>query len=247
MIDEMGQAFPLLSNCVVPRQILERVRGRFGDLCDSSTPDTAFTFRFCALEQRYRHLDRALAVIYGFNHSNGASLFRGERGGTWADFAHLWGDRSWTSDAPIPHVRHGQNVTFHEYNRVRKAAGDAFPPIEKEGYLRALGRGLDYLEDPAPKAEMRALLEQHGWSAESMPATPIQLRAWRTLGRISHPLRLRVRQMVSGRRTPAPPMNGTIFRTDEEAVQSLLEHRLPLARRNVYLDHLQAVDCADVQ
>jgi glycosyltransferase involved in cell wall biosynthesis len=243
MIDEMGQAFPLLSNCIVPRQIMDRVRQRFGDLCDSSTPDTAFTFRFCAVEQRYRHFDRPAAVIYGFKYSNGAALFRGESGGTWADFASLWGDRSWTSDAPIPHVRHGQNVTFHEYNRVRKAAGDLFPPIEQEGYLRALARTLDYLDDPGQKAEIRALLEQHGWSAESTPAAPIHLRTWRALGRISRPLRLRARGLLQGH---LKPVNGAIFPSDEEAVQSLLDHQLPVARRNVYLDHLQAVECADV-
>lgn len=225
MIYEMGHAFPVLSNCMIPRAILERVRIRFGDICNSSTPDTAFAFRFCALEQRYLHLDRATVIVYAFEYSNGRSLFRFETGGTWDDFARLWGDRPWAGAAPISDLRVGQNVSFHEYNLVRHAVGDErFPPIDRDGYLRELARALTFIEDPARKAEVRAVLEAHGWTEDAPPPRrPLYRRA---LSQLLRPFRPRERT----------------FATDDAAIQHLLDHAQPLVSHNPLLDPMQPAE-----
>lgn len=219
-IYEMGHAFPVLSNCMIPRAILERVRSRFGNFCDSSTPDTAFTFRFCAMEDRYLHFDRALVIVFGFDSSNGLSLYRGETNGTWKDFEKLWGHRPWAGAAPIPDLRLGQNVSFHEYNLVRQEIGERFPPIEHNGYLRELARALAFIQDPARKADMRTLLEQHGWRAEPPPLRPSLYKR------------------VIRRLTRRPERK---FANEESAIEYLLNNPRPLTRRNELLEPMKPV------
>ena len=229
MIYEMGHAFPILSNCMIPRRILEKVRGRFGDFCDSSSPDTAFTYRFCAVEDRYRHLDRAPAIVHSFAYSNGLSLFRGETGGTWSDFAKLWGDRPWASASPIQEPSLGQNVIFHEYNLVRRAVGgERFPEIDHAGYLRELARGLVFIPDPARRAAMRALLESHGWREEPPPPPPRRPLYRRVLSRVRHPL----------------PYRQKTFGSEQEAIEYLLNHPPPLTGINPLLAPMQPVEVA---
>lgn len=226
MIYEMGHAFPILSNCMIPRHIFEKVRGRFGDLCNSSSPDSAFTYRFCAVEERYRHLDRAPAIVYSFAYSSGLSLLRGETtGGSWGDFTKLWGDRPWVPAAPIPEPSLGQNIIFHEYNLVRRAVGgERFPEIDHAGYLRELARGLAFISDTARKAKMRALLESHGWTED--PPPPRRPFYRRVLSRVRHPWGFRQKT----------------FGSEEEAIGYLLHHPLPLAATNPLLAPMEPVE-----
>lgn len=172
MIHEMGQAFPHLSNCLVPRRALERIRERFGSVCASTGPDSCFTYRFCALgDGRFLHLDRALGVVHASHRSNGAGYLRGRTDGDFGDFLKTWGDRPWLEAAPIPGMNLGQNMLYHEYELVRREVRDPrFPPIEMGGYLRELARGLSRVEDPRLRDAMRAALEDRGWREEPAPA-----------------------------------------------------------------------------
>jgi len=227
MIYEMGHAFPILSNCMVPRHIFDKVRDRFGVFCNSSSPDTAFTYRFCAIAERYRHLDRAPVIVHSFKYSNGLSLFRGETAGTWADFAKLWGDRPWAFDTPIQEPSLGQNVVFHEYNVVRRiVGGERFPEVDHAGYLRELARGLMFITDPARKAEMRSLLESHGWREDPPPAQRPLYR--RILSRLRHLFPVREKDNA--------------FNSEEEAIAFLLDHPLPLTERNPLLEPMEPVE-----
>lgn len=225
MISEMGHAFPILSNCMVPRHILKALRDRFGDFCNSSSPDAAFSFRFCAVEERYRHLDYAPVIVHSFGYSNGLSQLRGETTGTWGDFTRLWGDRPVAPAAPIPETLLGQNILFHEYNVVRSAVGDdRFPEIDRAGYLRELARGLPVIPDPARKAEMRAVLESHGWIEEPPPHRRPLYR--RVLSRVRHPFVMREK----------------MFYTEEEAMTYLLKHPRPLTAKNPLLAPLAPIE-----
>lgn len=227
-IDDLSQAWPLLSNCMVPRALLERVRARFGDVCVSVTPDAAFAYRFCAVAGGYLHFDSAPAVMYAFRHSNGQQYYRGDTSSTFGDFLKLWGDRAWLDEAPIPGLNLGLNVIFHEYNLVRRATG--FPPIEQEGYLRQLAGGLQYIQDADEHAKMRAVLEQHGWREEAPPAPP---PLWRRIVR-------RVRRRLRPTRVP-PFTPDPVFPTEAEAVEHLRTHERPRAAHNALLDILGAV------
>jgi glycosyltransferase involved in cell wall biosynthesis len=114
IFQDFGQAIPILSNCIVPRPVLERVRTRFGSICDSNAPDLTFLFRCLALEQRYLHLDAGLSVLYAFRYSNAQGYFRSDTTGTFGDFMELWADRPWLEAAPIPGLTLGVNVVIHE-------------------------------------------------------------------------------------------------------------------------------------
>jgi hypothetical protein len=234
-VHDLGQAIPLLSNCMVPRALLERVRARFGNICDSNAPDLSFLFRFSAVEARYLHFDAALSVMYAFRFSNGQAYYRRDTGGTFGDFMKLWGDRPWLDAAPIPGLNLGINVGFHEYNLVRQmAAEDTFPPIEMDGYLRELAKGLSYIEDEGTRAELRAVLEEHGWHPEA-PAKP-RPRWRRIAGRFARP----VRRIVRRRRNVLDPDHR--FTTEAESVDYLLSHPLRPVPANPLLTILDPVE-----
>ena len=112
-INEMGQAFPILSNCVVPRPVFTAIRERFGNVCDSTGPDSCFTYRFCALNERYVHFDCPTGIIYAWQRSNGLGYVR-NAGGDFPAFLEAWGSRPWQDAAPIPELNLGQNLLFHE-------------------------------------------------------------------------------------------------------------------------------------
>lgn len=178
-VNDMGQAFPFMSNCLVPRRVLEGIRGRFGNICNSTGPDSCFTYRFCSLDESYLHLDMTLGIVYASHRSNGNAYLRGKTDGDFGDFLKTWGDRPWLDAAPIPGLNLGQNMLFHEYVLARRAGGDALPPIDMGGYLRHLGKSLAWVEDARLRDAMRAVLEEHGWREEPapVPAAPADATA----------------------------------------------------------------------
>ncbi|HEX6087206.1 MAG TPA: glycosyltransferase family A protein [Thermoanaerobaculia bacterium] len=225
---DLEQAFPVFSNCVTPRATLERMRARFGSICDSAMPDSAFAYRFCAVEERYRHLDRALVSAYASDKSNGLAYFRGDTSGTYGDWMKMWGNDSWLDAAPIPGLPLGQNVMFHEYVLVQRAEGEErFPRIDFEGYLRELASALAWIENPEWRAKMRAELERHGWREQRRPLVR------RIASRLLAPFR--GRQSPVGRRPT--------FATDEETVRHLAEPR-PFREQNPNLAALEPAEVA---
>src|SRR5207302_4809029 len=84
----IAHGLPILSNCLVPRAVLDAIVARFGSVCNSNAPDTAFMARFLALYDRYIHLDRATGVLYGSTRSNGLGYLRGT-GGDFGDYQQL--------------------------------------------------------------------------------------------------------------------------------------------------------------
>jgi len=226
MVRELGLALPVFANCLAPRATLERMKARFGSICDSAAPDSAFTYRLAATEDRYLYLDQAPVLAYAYRLSNGFAYFRGDTRGTYGDWVKLWGDRPWLEAAPIPGLSLGQNVMFHEYVMVQRAVGEhRFPPIDREGYLRELALGLHWIDDPARLKEMRNVLREHGWREQRRPLYR------RVASRILAPFR----------RWRVPPT--PTFATEEEAVQYLLQPR-PFQAENPDLASLDPIEVA---
>ncbi|HYJ31516.1 MAG TPA: hypothetical protein VEW25_14390 [Allosphingosinicella sp.] len=238
MIPEIGQTYPLLSNCIVPRALFDRIRAAFGDMCDSSTPDAAFSYRFCALESSFHYWDLAPAVLRGFGFSNARSFFSGTRGGSWDDFVSLWGEKPYIAAAPIPDLNLGLNVCFHEYNLVRSTtAGTHFPAIGRDGYLNELSRILPDIEDPAQRDEMRARLEAHGWREPAPRSRPSpRIGAGQQLRRLAG----RVLRSV-GLRRPLLAADPTLA-SEAEAVAYLIDHPLPLLSHNPQIEIMEPVE-----
>lgn len=224
---ELDQVYPALANCIVPRGTFDRIRAKFGNICDSGTPDAAFLFRLCAVDDVFHHYDRALIITYGYAFSNGWAYLRGERSGAWADWIKLWGDRPWIEAAPIPGLSLGYNVMFHEYNLVRQVAGDRFPPIDHDRYLNHLGSSLSYISDLDVRSKMRDVLIAHGWQ-ESAPQLPAVKPLYkRILGPPTRPLR----RIVSAVRNKVQLRSGNahtaVFKNDDDGVRYLLTHEMP--------------------
>jgi hypothetical protein len=240
-VHDLGQAIPLFSNCMVPRPVLDRVRARFGNICDSNAPDLTFLFRFCAVEARYLHFDSALSIMYAFRFSNGQGYFRRATSGTFRDFMELWQDRPWLNAAPIPGLTLGLNVAFHEYNLVQEVAGiETFPAIEMQGYLRELARGFFYIHDEQERAELEAVLQRHGWRPEA-PAKARPL--WRRIAsRVARPLR-----RVKRRRRGAFDLSTHRFTTEDESLNYLLSNPVAPVPHNALLTILDAAEVASPQ
>jgi len=155
---------PLLCSCLVPRDVLDKIRARFGSVCDSTAADVSFSFRFLALYNSYLHCDLSTGVLRAFDRSHAIGFIRGQGGDFHGDFLSIWGDRPWLEAAPIAGLSLGQNMLFHEYGLVQRAAGgERFPPIAMDGYLDELASALPAVEDESTRDQMRDVLVQHGW------------------------------------------------------------------------------------
>ena len=242
---ELDQVYPALANCIVPRGTFERIRAKFGNICDSGTPDAAFLFRVCAVDEVVHHLDHALFITYGYALSNGWAYIRGDVSGSWADWIKLWGDRPWIDAAPVPGLSLGYNVMFHEYNLVRRVAPDRFPPIDQERYLNHLGSSLTYISDPEVRSRMRGILETHGWR-EPVPQSPLTKPLYeRILGPPTRPFRRIVSAMRSGMQRRTGSAQAAVFANDADGVRYLLAHEAtPDMRHADRLSSLHAVPVA---
>lgn len=224
----LGQALPILSNCLVPRTVVDAIVARFGTLCESTTADSCFAYRFCALFDDYLHLDRPLAILYGSHRSAGLGYLKGE-GGDFADYRATWRGEAWLDAAPVPGLNLGYNMLFHEYELVRQALGDGgrLPPLDRAGCLRDLAGSLYWI--PAGEARERAcaLLRDHGWDGEGAVLEVERRLSW--LRRFTLWVRQR-RALLAALAVAAPPtgVSGFRFRNDAEAVRYVL--RFPRRR-----------------
>jgi glycosyltransferase involved in cell wall biosynthesis len=228
------QAFPVLSNCIVPRPVLHSIAARFGSLCDSTGPDAAFLFRFAALFDDYVHHDRSAGVLYAAERSNGQG-YLGGKGGDFGDFMKLHGGKPWLEAAPIPGLSLGQNILYHEYELVRRETGDRLPPLDREAVIADLGEQLRYIKDPRLVAAMRDVLARHGWCGPE--PTPLPRLGWRERrDAVATRIRLALGRDVA-------TLSGMPFRSDTKAVDYAL--RYP-RRRQDGADHLALFEPAEL-
>jgi hypothetical protein len=164
----VAHALPLLSNCIVPRAVFDSIVARFGNVCDSTAPDSSFMARFLALYGHYIHFDRAAGILYGSTRSSGMGYMRGG-GGDFDDYRKRWDADTWLDAAPIPGINLGGNILFHEYELVRRETGDRLPPLDPAGVMNDLSTELRWIHDPEMKADLRRLLREHGWNGLEPP------------------------------------------------------------------------------
>jgi len=215
-IGRISHLLPILSNCLVPRPILNRIVERFGDLCDSTGPDSTFMWRFLALEAGYVHCDIATAIYYASHRSTGVGYLR-NKGGDFSDFMQTYGERSWLDHAPIPGLNLGQNLLYHEHELVRRQTGERLPPLDREAVLDDLAGFLQWVAEPGLRESFRRLLREHGWTGsepEPYPRPTWRSIVWQKLTRI--------RMKLLGE-TP-PHICGFSFRNDEEALSFALRY-----------------------
>lgn len=173
-------ALPRMLNCIVPRRVFEDIRARCGNVFTSIAPDFNFCFRCLDLEDSILFYDKSPLFHYALDRSNGASATRGESTPDTDDFeANLPVDNSIRNSAtPIPSLITSTNAAYNEYLIYKKETGSPrFVDVDVQKYLRANAVEITEVRDPQLRAEMHALLVQHGYRDEQND----QARAnWRT-------------------------------------------------------------------
>ncbi len=204
----LHHGLPRMLNCIVPRRVFETIRRRFGNVFSSIAPDFNFCFRCLDLEDSILFYDKSPLFHYALDRSNGASATRGESTQDTDDFeANLPVDNAVRNYAtPIPSLITCTNAAFNEYLIYKQETGSArFVDVDREKYLRANATEITEVRDPRLRAELNALLVQHGYHATETGGAP----SWRTrlsavVGALRH----------SAKQTPAEPE----FATLDEAI-----------------------------
>lgn len=183
---------PRMLNCIVPRAVFDRFKARFGNVFASIAPDFNFCFRCLDLEESVLFLDKSPMFHYALNRSNGASVSRGEMTADNADFtANLPVDNSIRNFAtPIPQLNTAVNAVFNEYLIYKQeATSSRFFDIDFQKYLEINAVEIMEVSDPQLKAEMRGLLEKHGYreTSASAPDQTWLRRARSFVGRLKTP------------------------------------------------------------
>jgi hypothetical protein len=162
---------PRMLNCIVPRAVFARIRERFGNVFSSIAPDFNFCVRCLDVEDSILFFDKSPLFHYALNRSLGASASRGEMTADNADFtANLPVDNSIRNYAtPVPSLITAVNAAFNEYLIHKQQTNSTrFFDVDLQHYLAANALEVNEVRDPELRAEMMALLTQHGYE-ESAP------------------------------------------------------------------------------
>src|SRR5258705_4708854 len=163
---------PRMLNCIVPREVLNAVRQRFGNVFSSISPDFNFGFRCLEILDTILFYDNSPIFHYGLERSNGASVSRGELSSDYADFiANLPVDNANRNYAtPIPQIISASNAIYNEYCVIRQETKSSrFFELDRQRYLRSLAAELTEVQDVKARNERQALLLAHGWKPETIP------------------------------------------------------------------------------
>jgi len=207
---------PRMLNCVLPRQVIERVSERFGDVFGVVAPDHCCAYRCLAVVESLYHYDKAVLVQYGQCHSTGTGLFKRKLNEAAADFKANSDPAGLTWAAPIPEIETNINVVFHEYCLAkRQANSDKFPDVDRARYFQAIVDEMALLEDDARRSRFEQILRAHGWQGR-LPATPAPDAAPSSSVQTIVPFWTRLRSLL-GRRPPEDDTRLT-FRKLEDAL-----------------------------
>jgi hypothetical protein len=169
----LHHGLPRMLNCIVPRAVFNRFLERFGNVFASIAPDFNFCFRCLDIEQSILFLDKSPIFHYALDRSNGASVSRGEMTVDNADFtANLPVDDSIRNYATsIPQLNTAVNAVFNEYLIYKEETkSPRFFDLDFQKYLAANAVEIKEVSDPQVRAEMRGLLEKHGYCGDGPPA-----------------------------------------------------------------------------
>ena len=163
---------PRMLNCFVPRGTLDVVRMRFGSVFSPISPDWNFAYRALEVVDSLLYFHKALLVHYSLARSNGESVHRGNRNSAFAQFEKDL-ETPVIINAPYPEIITVWNGIINEYCSVKKEAqSQKFPELDMRKYAEALAWGIEAIEDPQFKQQMKQKLLARGWDPEIRPRQP---------------------------------------------------------------------------
>ena len=168
---------PRFLNSVAPREVVDRVRARFGNVFDSISPDFCWAYRCLDLVDSIVYWDRSALINYAYDRSNGAGYLRGVHSSDSADFQAQLGSKPMNRDAPVPEFWTITNAVMNEYCFVKRETGSAkFPDVDRSSYLEAMARDVESILDPDLRAAQRELLVREGGVPDRTGASPFRRR-----------------------------------------------------------------------
>lgn len=162
---------PRMLNCIVPREVFDRLRESFGNVFTSIAPDFNFCVRCLDIEDSILYFDKSLLFHYALNRSLGASATRGEMTADNADFtANLPVDNAIRNYAtPIPSLITAVNAAFNEYLiHKQQTNSPGLFDVELQSYLAANALEIKEVRDPQLRASMMGLLIEHGYEKSGL-------------------------------------------------------------------------------
>lgn len=165
-----GNYIPRMMNCLVPRAVFHRIAERCSTVFDSIAPDYCFAFRCLATTDTYLYYDRSILVAHAVDRSNGMSYLRGIPSPDSVDFGSaLRVKRNFA--APVPELHGNVNEIMHEYCHLRNELGpERLPGVDRERYLTAIGRELEFVENEVVRSSTRSTLVAAGWRPAGWPS-----------------------------------------------------------------------------
>lgn len=162
---EYSNCVPHALNSLMPRATIDDLMSRHGSVFASVAPDFCFAYRCLDNADYVTFWDRSPLVAHALAESNGASYSRGRITPAYADFIRELGPDTLNSWTPIPQLLTASNALFNEYCFVRSTSSTGrMPPVHRRWYLAAARRDLLLLDDPESRADVRHILESHGWN-----------------------------------------------------------------------------------
>jgi len=215
--------FPRMLNCFVPRPILDAIKDRFGNIFTSIAPDWSFGYRALEMVDSLLYLNKSVLVHYAIARSNGESAERGIDNQTYLEFVSEL-PKPVNFDAPFPEIITVWNAVISEYCYAKKESHSSkFPELDMDKYMEALATGIEYIQDPARKKEMRERLLARGWKPQADRARRIPPDSFAR--KLLSP-RLVGRKLKSILGQSDPP----VFKTADEALEFALNHTRPRAK-----------------
>jgi hypothetical protein len=172
---------PRMLNCIVPRDVVQHLQRHFGSVFSSIAPDFNFCFRCLDLEETILFFDKSPLFHYALDRSNGASITRGEITADNADFtANLPVDSSIRNYAtPIPQLNTTINAVYNEYLiHKQETMSPRFFDVDYQKYLATNAMEITEVTDPRVRAEMEALLREHGYRDPGNQQESHTIRRW---------------------------------------------------------------------
>jgi len=155
-------SLPRMLNCVVPRDVLEAINMRFGNIFSSIAPDFCFAYRCLETLESIFYFDKALLVHYAQDRSNGSSQLRGNVSKDHADFLNNLKGKPVNYLAPIPEFKTVMNAIVHEYCFVQQETRSLkFRPVNRKNYLDYIAFEITGMPESSIKQEMLALAAKH--------------------------------------------------------------------------------------
>ena len=171
---------PKMLNSVAPRDHIQAMLKKYGDVFSSISPDYNFAFRSLSMVESTLYYDKSLIVSYGVSRSNGGNMTKGIFNKDVKDFISNLSsvDLDLGFESPITHFCVLPNCIIYEYQYAKeKEKMMNFPKVNQYKYLSSLVDNVLSFGNQEMREEMVKLLRSKlGYSFITHRAQGLLLR-----------------------------------------------------------------------